>query len=160
MEENQKIESEDRYQIQGDLILKKGEGRTIKSGGAWIYDNEIDSCQVKENGGIVEVHDFDDYFLGYGFININSKIRVRMLSRFRTEAIDAAFMRDRAREAWEYRKAVVDTSSACRLIFGEADFLPGLVVDRYEDLLVFQSLALGIDRLKIDILEGLVLAMR
>ena len=148
------------YDLSGSITLKKGEGRTLKSGGAWIYDNEIDSCQVKENGGIVEVHDFDDYFLGYGFININSKIRVRMLSRFRTEAIDAAFMRDRAREAWEYRKAVVDTSSACRLIFGEAYFLPGLVVDRYEDLLVFQSLALGIDRLKRDILEGLVLAMR
>ncbi len=164
----------DKYRTVATVVLKKGEGRTIKSGGAWVYDNEIQAvkeikgsvtCDSEEqnlefqNGGIVEVRDFDDYFLGYGFINMNSKIRVRMLSRFRKEPIDAEFMRDRARAAWEYRKAVIDTSSACRVIFGEADFLPGLVVDKYEDLLVFQSLALGIDRLKDDILMGLLDAM-
>lgn len=164
MEENQKIEKEDRYQIQGDLILKKGEGRTVKSGGAWIYDNEVRELKKANeasfrNGGIVRVLDFDGYFMGYGFYNEKSKIRVRMLSRFRKEPIDAAFMEERARDAWDYRKAVIDTSS-CRVIFGEADFLPGLVVDKYEDLLVFQSLALGIDALKDDILNGLVDAMK
>lgn len=164
MEENQKIESEDRYQIQGDLILKKGEGRTIKSGGAWIYDNEVRELQKADeasfrNGGIVRVLDFDGYFMGYGFYNEKSKIRVRMLSRFRKDPIDADFMKERAGDAWDYRKAVIDTSS-CRVIFGEADFLPGLVVDKYEDLLVFQSLALGIDALKDDILNGLVDAMK
>ncbi|MDD6350827.1 MAG: class I SAM-dependent rRNA methyltransferase [Lachnospiraceae bacterium] len=162
MEENQKIE--DRYQIQGDLILKKGEGRTIKSGGAWIYDNEVRELKKADeasfrNGGIVRVLDFDGYFMGYGFYNEKSKIRVRMLSRFRKDPIDADFMKERAGDAWDYRKAVIDTSS-CRVIFGEADFLPGLVVDKYEDLLVFQSLALGIDALKDDILNGLVDAMK
>jgi 23S rRNA (cytosine1962-C5)-methyltransferase len=153
-----------RYQIQADLILKKGEGRTIKSGGAWIYDNEVRELDKADpstfrNGGLVRVLDFDGFFMGYGFYNEKSKIRVRMLSRFRKEAIDPDFMEQRARDAWDYRKAVIDTSS-CRVIFGEADFLPGLVVDKYEDVLVFQCLALGMDALKEDVLNGLVSAMK
>lgn len=140
----------------GKIILKKGEGRTIKAGGAWIFDNEIDRYEGEyENGDIVTVSDFDGFFMGYGFINHNSKIRVRMLSRWRKEPIDRAFLRERVRNAWEYRKTVVDISS-CRVIFGEADWLPGLTVDKYEDVLVVESLALGIDRLKEMILEDLV----
>lgn len=129
------------------VILKKGEGRTIKAGGAWIYDNEIDRTEGEfENGDIISVEDFDGYPMGYGFINTSSKIRVRMLSRRGAEITDD-FIRDRVRAAWEYRKKTVDTSS-CRIIFGEADFLPGIVVDKFEDVLVVESLALGIDRLK------------
>ena len=137
----------------GIVTLKKGEGRALKSGGAWVYDNEVaDVSGNFKNGDIIELHDFDGYFMGYGFINESSKIRVRMLSRYRKEPIDEAFLVDRAKDAWEYRKAVTDTSS-CRVIFGEADFLPGLVIDKYEDVLVVESLALGIDILKERIVE-------
>ena len=130
------------------VTLKKGEGRTIKAGGAWIFDNEIDTITgTFTNGDIVVVHDFDGYPMGNGFINRNSKIRVRLFSRKEDTVIDEAFFRTRLQQAWEYRKKTVDTSS-CRVVFGEADFLPGLVIDKFSDVLVVQSLALGIDRYK------------
>lgn len=135
------------------VTLKKGEGRMLKSGGLWIFDNEITSILGSfEDGDIVAVHDFDGYGLGKGFINRNSKIRVRMMTRNRHQEIDEAFLKMRVQEAWDYRKKVSDTGS-CRVIFGEADFLPGLVVDKFSDVLVVQSLALGIDRLKDQIVE-------
>lgn len=128
--------------------LKKGEGRTLKAGGAWIFDNEIASILGSfEDGDIVLVHDFDGYPMGRGFINRKSKIRIRMMTRNIDQEIDDDFLMQRVRDAWEYRKKVTDTSS-CRLIFGEADFLPGFVVDKFSDVLVVQSLALGIDRYK------------
>ena len=84
----------------GKVILRKGEGRTIKSGGAWVFDNEIDQYAGDyANGDIVRVEDFDGFFMGYGFINHNSKIRVRMLSRWRKEPIDAEFLYDRVKAA-------------------------------------------------------------
>ena len=130
------------------VTLKKGEGRALKQGGAWIFDNEIASILgAYENGDIVLVRDFDGYPMGRGFINEHSKIRIRMMTRNIDQEIDEEFLRKRVQDAWEYRKKVTDTSS-CRLIFGEADFLPGLVVDKYEDVLVVESLALGIDRMK------------
>lgn len=133
--------------------LKKGEGRSLKAGGPWIYDNEVASILGSfENGDMVMVHDFDGYPLGRGFINTNSKIRIRMMTRRSEQEIDEGFLRKRVRDAWEYRKKTVDTGS-CRVIFGEADFLPGLVVDKFSDILVVQSLSLGIDRLKGKILE-------
>ena len=139
----------------GKIILKKGEGRTIKAGGAWVFDNEIAKyCGDTADGNIIAVHDFDDYFMGYGYINSHSKIRVRMLCRYRKEPIDHAFFYERVKAAWEYRKNVCDTSS-CRIIFGEADWLPGLTVDKYEDVLVVESLALGIDRWKNELVEDL-----
>ena len=135
------------------VTLKKGEGRMLKSGGLWIFDNEIASILGSfEDGDIVAVHDFDGYGLGKGFINRNSKIRVRMMTRNRHQEIDEAFLKMRVQEAWDYRKKVSDTGS-CRVIFGEADFLPGLGVDKFSDVLVVQSLALGIDRLKDQIVE-------
>lgn len=135
------------------VTLKKGEGRMLKSGGLWIFDNEIASILGSfEDGDIVAVHDFDGYGLGKGFINRNSKIRVRMMTRNRHQEIDEAFLKMRVQEAWDYCKKVSDTGS-CRVIFGEADFLPGLVVDKFSDVLVVQSLALGIDRLKDQIVE-------
>ena len=135
------------------VTLKKGEGRTIKSGGAWIFDNEIESIMGHfENGDIVRVQDFDGYPMGKGFINQNSKIRVRMMTRREDAVIDREFLRMRVKDAWEYRKHTVDISS-CRIIFGEADFLPGLVVDKFSDVLVVESLALGIDRMKTEILN-------
>lgn len=146
MERNNKME-------QTVVRIKKGEGRLLKSGGMWIFDNEIDRIEGDFiNGDIVCVEDFDGYFLGRGFLNTRSKITIRMMSRKKDTQIDDAFLEMRVRDAWEYRKATVDTLS-CRLIFGEADFFPGLVVDKFADVLVVESLALGIDRLKVKILD-------
>lgn len=137
------------------VTLKKGEGRTIKSGGMWIFDNEIDTVVGEfEDGDIVIVKDFDGYPMGRGFINRHSKIRVRLMTRHVDQEIDDAFLLGRVQDAWEYRKKTVDTSS-CRVIFGEADFLPGMVVDKFSDVLVVESLALGIDRFKLTIIEDL-----
>ncbi len=140
---------------QATVILKKGEGRTLKAGGMWVYDNEIAAIEGSfENGDVVAVHDFDGYDMGCGYINTKSRLTVRMLSRRRGTVIDEAFFEERVQAAWNYRKETIDTSS-CRLIFGEADFLPGIVVDKFSDVLVVESLALGIDRWKNVIVEAL-----
>ena len=141
------------------VTLKKGEGRALKAGGAWVYDNEIESVMGSfEDGDIVQVRDFDGYGLGKGFINRHSKIRVRMLTRNPAQEIDRELLRKRVRDAWEYRKRTVDTGS-CRLVFGEADFLPGIVADKFSDVLVIQSLALGMDRWKEVLVEELKAAL-
>jgi len=139
--------------------VKKGEARALKAGGAWIFDNEIDVISGEYNqGDIIKVLDFDDYFLGYGFINDASKIRIRMLTRYQNEAPDTELIRSRVSTAWAYRKTVLmrDDLSSCRVIFGEADFLPGIVIDKYENILVVEALALGIDRIKKPIVEALI----
>lgn len=133
--------------------LKKGEGRTLYGGGYWVYDNEIAEAQPYENGGLVRVVDYRDHLMGIGFINEKSKIRIRLMTR-QEEVIDEAFLEKRVRNAWQYRKDTIDTSS-CRIIFGEADYLPGLVIDKFEQVLVVESLALGIDRMKYTILDCL-----
>jgi len=136
-----------------NAILIKGKGRSLKAGGLWIYDNEIDRIEGEfEDGDIIDVSDFDGYPLGVGFINRNSVIRIRMMSRKKGTIIDDAFLERRLRDAWEYRKATVDTQS-CRIVFGEADFLPGIVIDKYGSVLTVQSLALGIDKMKLQIIE-------
>ena len=133
------------------VTLKKGEGRTVKAGGLWIYDNEIDTITGRfHNGDLVTVHDFDGYPMGRGFINQNSKIRIRLMTRHADQEIDEAFLRMRLINAWNYRKTVMAEQDllACRMVFGEADFLPGLVVDKYADVLVVQCLALGMEQFK------------
>lgn len=145
---------EDLFKICGIVNLKKGEGRTIKAGGMWVYDNEIESIMGDApDGTLVEVHDFDGYFMGIGFINRRSKLTVRMMSRHQ-HVIDEDFIEQRVRDCVEYRKHTVDMSS-CRLVFGEADFLPGIVIDKFSDVLVVESLALGIDRFKPMIVDKL-----
>ena len=121
------------------VTLKPGEGRSFKAGGLWIYDNEIASIKgTFKNGAVVAVQDANGYPLGRGFINQNSKIRVRMMTRDGAQEIDDAFLEKRVRDAWAYRKKTVDTS-ACRVIFS--------------DVLVVESLALGIDKMKLRIVE-------
>ena len=139
------------------VTLKKGEGRLLKKGGCWVFDNEIDSIVgTFHNGDIVEVHDFDGYPMGRGFINQNSKIRVRMMSRNKDQEINHDFISMRVKNAWEYRKTVMpDDLGCCRVIFGEADWLPGLIVDKYEDVLVVQCLALGMEQYKEEIVSVL-----
>ncbi|EOT24745.1 23S rRNA (-C5)-methyltransferase [Eubacterium sp. 14-2] len=141
------------------VTLKKGAGKTVKSGGLWIYDNEIASVEgTFTDGDLVAVHDFDGYPMGKGFLNTKSKISIRMMTRNKEQKINADFIKMRVRNAWEYRKKTSDTSS-CRVIFGEADWLPGLVVDKFADVLVVQSLALGIDRFKEEIISDLKACM-
>ena len=136
-------------------ILKKGEGRLLKRGGLWIFDNEIDRVDGEfANGDLINVEDFDGYPMGKGVINLNSKIRIRVLTRNAEEIIDEAFFERKVKTAVDYRLKVVDTA-CCRLIFGEADFLPGIVVDKYSDILVIQSLSLGMDKYKEMILNAL-----
>lgn len=143
----------------GTVRLKKGEGRFLKAGGAWIYDNEIDTITGElADGTLVKVEDFDGYEMGTGFINSRSKIRVRMMTRKKGQTVDRALIAKRVADCIDYRRHTVDMSS-CRLIFGEADFLPGIVVDKFSDVLVVQSLALGIDRFKLDIVEELKLQL-
>lgn len=150
------MENQDKIKPTATVRIRKGQGRSLKAGGAWIYDNEIEQITGDfDNGAVVLVEDFDGYPMGTGFINTNSKLRVRMMSRKKNTVIDNSFIESRVRDAWEYRKAVTDTS-CCRVIFGEADFLPGLVIDKFSDVLVVESLALGIDRFKTMIVDALI----
>ena len=147
-------------EVKAIAVLKKGEGRLLKKGGLWIFDNEIENVMGSfEDGDIVAVNDFDGYPMGKGFINRNSKIRIRMLTRNPEKEIDEAFIEARVRNAWEHRKVVMQPAAydlnSCRVIFGEADFLPGIVIDKFADVLVVESLALGIDKLKPMIVETL-----
>lgn len=143
------------------VTLKKNEGRLLKAGGAWVFDNEIESIEGDyENGDIVTVKDNDGITLGQGFINDNSKIRIRLLSRNADTKIDRSFFRMRVEDAWNLRKSVMnaetdDNLNSVRIIFGEADFLPGLTVDKYNDVLTVQSLSLGIEQYKETIIEEL-----
>ena len=147
------------------VFLKKGQGRELKAGGLWVYDNEIDKVEGSfDNGDIIELHDFDGYFMGYGFINTTSKIRVRMMSRKQDHPVTKELLKTRIQNAWDYRKNVMAgyirdylgnlsesealTKLSCRLIFGEADFIPGITIDKFSDVLVIESLALGTDRMK------------
>ena len=150
-EKDMEISMSDLINRNAVAYVKKGEARFFKAGSAWIYDNEIGRVEgTYENGDIITVRDFDDYFLGYGYINENSKIRLRMMSRKEDTVIDELFIKKRVKAAWDYRKCVLEKKdlSSCRVIFGEADFLPGITVDKYEDILVAQCLSLGIDRIK------------
>ena len=145
------------------IKLRKGEGRTISAGGAWVFDNEIEFLTapgyegpykkgIIENGSLVKVRAFNDYALGVGLISENSKIRIRLLSRDIDATIDDDFFRTRLSNAWSYRKSTVDTSS-CRLVFGEADFLPGITIDKFEDVLVIEVLFFGMEQYKTKIID-------
>ena len=129
------------------VTLRKTRETRVRGGHPWIYASEIEKVEgTFENGDIVDVQDFRGKFIGRGFYNPQSQISLRILTR-NDEPCDRAFFARRIREAWDYRKLVCDPES-CRLIYSESDFLPGLVVDKYADVLVLQSLSLGIDRIK------------
>ncbi|MBR6233250.1 MAG: class I SAM-dependent rRNA methyltransferase [Erysipelotrichaceae bacterium] len=127
------------------VTLKRNEGRTVSAGGLWIFNNEIDQIDgAYENGDIVKVVSYKDDFIGYGYINDHSKIMIRILSRRKDDVIDEAFFYERFKDAWNYRKAVVDTN-CCRIVFSDSDRLPGLIVDKFNDVLVFEIDTLGMD---------------
>lgn len=134
------------------VILKKGEEERILMGHPWVFDNEVRNIDGDfDPADIVDVYDFKGLFIGRGYINPKSKILVRLLTR-EHEEINKAFFRKKIIQAWEYRKKLVDTSS-CRVIFGEADFLPALIVDKFGDYLSIQTLSLGIEKYKDIIVE-------
>ena len=129
------------------ITLRKTRETRVRGGHPWIYASEIEKAEgAFENGDIVDVHDFRGKFIGRGFYNPASQISLRILTR-NDEPCDRAFFERRVRDAWEYRKLLCDPAS-CRLIYSESDFLPGLVVDKFADVLVLQSLSLGIERIK------------
>lgn len=131
------------------VITDKGE-RKLREGHVWVFDAEVTNLiGTAENGGLVDVVNKKGRFLGTGFFNANSKIRVRIISKNANDKFDAAFFERRLRWCFEYRKTVMkEDFDCCRLIFGEADSFPGLTVDRFGDILVTQTLSLGIERLK------------
>ncbi len=138
------------------FYLHKGMGKKAEQGRPWIYIDEINEYDGDyENGDIVEVYNFKGQFIGKGYINDRSKITIRILTRDIEEEINEDFFRRRFKAAWEYREKVIDTSS-CRLIFGEADFLPGLTVDKFEDYFVVQISTLGMDQYRDIIVKILV----
>ena len=129
-------------------VTAKG-ARWVDGGHPWIYESDVASVDDAENGALVDAVSEKGKYLGTGFLSLHSKIRVRLVSRNANDTFDEAFWRRRVRWAWEYRKAVMGADvSCCRVIFGEADGFPGLTVDRFNDLLVTQTLSVGMERLK------------
>lgn len=137
------------------VITTKGE-RSLKLGHPWVYEGEVIQASDIANGELVDVTDLKDKYLGTGFYNAHSKIRVRVLSQNPNDLYDEAFFKRRLRYAWDYRKAVMPDLDAVRVIYGEADGLPGLTVDKFHDILVAQVLSLGIDQRKDIIFKALL----
>lgn len=131
----------------GQIMLRRGAEGAVDAGGLWIYDNQIESTTGGiEPGAVCDVYASGGRFLGRGYYNPRSKISVRLLSR-QKEEIDADFFRRRITQAWNLRKKL-GMQETCRLVFAESDLLPALIVDKFGEYLVIQTLALGIDRYK------------
>jgi 23S rRNA (cytosine1962-C5)-methyltransferase len=137
------------------VILKNKISLRIQNGHPWVFANEVNVIEGEvSGGGIAEVFTHDKKFIGRGYINPKSQILVRLLTRDKNELINEEFFLIKIKEAWEYRKRIGYTEN-CRLVFGEADFLPALIIDKFNDYLVIQTLSLGIDVWK----EAIVLAL-
>lgn len=137
------------------VILRKKIGHRVLNGHPWIFSNEIDMMDDQlEGGDIADVFTSEGKFVGRGYVNPRSTITVRLLTRQRDEMIDAAFFHRRIKKAWDYRRRLGYVEN-CRLIFGEADDMPQLIIDKFNDHFVIQTLALGIDRWKPEIVAAL-----
>jgi len=130
-------------------VTRKAEN-SIQTGHPWVYNTEILRVEgAAEDGGLVDLFSIREKYLGTGFINSHSKIRIRLISRSANDVFDEAFFERRLRHSYEYRKTVMgDDASCCRIIFGEADLFPGLTVDRFNNILVTQTLSLGMEKIK------------
>ena len=130
-------------------ITRKGT-QWVEQGHPWIYEGEILSCQGDlQNGCLADAVSEKGKYLGTGFTSQSSKIRLRLISRNANDTFDEAFWRRRIQYAWDYRKTVMgDDLACCRVIFGEADGFPGLTVDRFNDILVAQTLSVGMEQIK------------
>ena len=137
------------------VFLRRKISPRVANGHPWIFANEVDRIEGEVNGGdTVQVFGHDKKFIGQGYINPKSQILVRLLSRNREEVIDEAFFGRRIRACWEYRKKLGYTEN-CRLVFGEADAMPQLIIDKFNDYFVLQTLALGMDKWKPAIVNAL-----
>ena len=137
------------------VYLNKKISRRVENGHPWIFANEVNKVEGDATPGeIAEVFTHDKKFIGKGYINPQSQILCRLLTRDRSESIDESFFYDRLKAAWEYRQRLGYTEN-CRLVFGEADYLPALIIDKFNDYFVLQTLALGIDRWKPAIVRAL-----
>jgi 23S rRNA (cytosine1962-C5)-methyltransferase len=137
------------------FFLRKKIGDRIINGHPWIFGNELgDSEGEYQAGDVVDVFSYNGSFVGRGYINPASQIRIRLLTRKREEVIDETFFFRRIHEAWAYRQQIGYVEN-CRLIFGEADQLPALIIDKFHDYFVIQTLALGIDKWKPAIVAAL-----
>ena len=144
------------------IITPKGEA-ALTGGHPWVYEGEVTAVDgAVEDGGLVDVVSRRGSWLGCGFYNSRSKIRVRLVSRNANDDFSDAFWERRIRYAWDYRKVVMGEtdSRCCRVIFGEADLFPGLTVDRFESVLVTQTLSLGMERIKDRLFPLLVKVLR
>jgi 23S rRNA (cytosine1962-C5)-methyltransferase len=129
----------------GKVYLNRKISQRVSNGHPWIFSNEVNRVdEAIKPGDIVEVFTHDDKFVGKGYINPQSQIMVRLLTRHKNETIDEQFFYNRISKAWDYRKKIGYTEN-CRLIFGEADFIPALIIDKFNDYFVIQTLSLGID---------------
>ncbi|AEX84700.1 SAM-dependent methyltransferase [Marinitoga sp. 1135] len=138
-----------------NVYLKKGIKSRVVNGHPWIYENEINEIQGEyANGEIVNVF-YNKNFIGKGYINDNSKIRVRLLTK-KNEEIDKEWIKGKIKKAIDYRKMIFGNENTFRLIFGEGDYFPGLIVDKFNDYLVIQINTLGIYKLKNHIIDSLV----
>lgn len=137
------------------FFLRKKAGDRVANGHPWVFANELgDSDGEYEAGDIVELYSYNGSFIGKGYVNPASQIRIRLLSRNKSEEINDEFFYNRINEAWAYRQSIGYIEN-CRLIFGEADGLPALIIDKFNDYLVLQTLALGIDKWKPAIVDAL-----
>lgn len=137
------------------FFLRKKIGDRVVNGHPWIFANELgDSEGEYAAGDVVEVYSYNGSFVGKGYINPASQIRIRLLSRDKAEQINEEFFYKRLLKAWEYRQQIGYVEN-CRLVFGEADELPALIIDKFNDYLVLQTLALGVDRWKSAIVAAL-----
>ncbi len=137
------------------VYLKRRISRRIVEGHPWIFNNEVDKIDGEVNGGeTVDVFSHDNKFVGRGYINPRSQILVRLLTRDKWEQVDEAFFLRRIEECWKYRMTLGYTEN-CRLVFGEADSMPQLIIDKFNDYFVIQTLALGIDKWKPAIVTAL-----
>ena len=138
------------------FYLHAGKNKRVEQGRPWVYTDEINEYDGEyENGDIVEVYNHKGYFLGKGYINDQSKIAIRIMTRKIDEEINEEFFKNRFKDAFDYRRTVIDTSS-CRFVFGEADFLPGLTIDKFEDYYVIQISTLGMEKYKDIVVKILV----
>ncbi len=139
----------DRGHVQAE-ITRKGE-TTVRMGHPWVYEAEVHKLNAKpQDGDLVDVISSKGKYIGTGFYNSHSKIRVRIISTNANDVFNTAFWERRIRYAWDYRKSVMDAEdlNCCRVIFGESDTFPGLTVDKFNDILVVQTLSLGMEKLK------------
>ncbi len=141
--------------IMQKVILKRKIAQRIANGHPWIFGNEVEKVEGDVAAGeIVEVYFFDGKFAGRGYYNAQSQIIVRLLSQDKKIEIDGLFFLKKIKECWAYRQQLGYTEN-CRLVFGEADGLPQLIIDKFNDYFVLQTLALGMDKWKTAIVSAL-----